>query len=134
MPQAHGSFEVTLTPQVADGHADEMVVARMTLAKVFQGDLVGTGRGQMLAMHTEVEGSAAYVAIERVEGSLHDRRGSFALQHYGVRTRGRDAQLTIAIVPDSGTEQLRGIEGQLAIDIVEDQHHYHLTYSLPDSP
>jgi hypothetical protein len=101
----------------------------MTLDKVFQGDLTGTSKGQMLAAGTPVQGSADYVAIERVEGTLAGRRGTFMLQHYGVMTRGAPA-LTVTVVPDSGTDGLAGLSGKMAIIIEGRKHSYEFEYSV----
>src|SRR5215216_7138250 len=102
--RASGTFEVKLTPQATDAPA----LGRMSIDKQFHGDLEGTSKGEMLAMGTAVEGSAGYVAIERVTGTLHGRSGTFALQHSGTMTRG-EPHLTITVVPDSGTGQLAGL-------------------------
>ncbi|HZF40896.1 MAG TPA: DUF3224 domain-containing protein, partial [Blastocatellia bacterium] len=107
---ARGTFEVKLTPQ----DDKDATLGRMTIDKKFHGDLEGVSKGQMLAASTAVEGSAGYVAIERVSGTLHGLSGSFALQHSGTMTRGA-TQLTITVVPDSGTEQLEGLAGKLTI-------------------
>ena len=101
----------------------------MSLDKKFSGDLEGTSTGQMLAIGTEVEGSAGYVAIERVNGKLDDLNGTFALQHSGIMNRG-SGHLVITVVPDSGTGQLVGLSGSLAINIVEGKHLYEFEYSL----
>ncbi len=86
----------------------------------------------MLAVGTEVDGSAGYVAMEQVTGTLHGRRGTFALQHSGTMTGGAP-QLTITAVPDSGTGQLAGLAGTMTIEIIEGEHLYALTYTLPDA-
>src|SRR5262245_12126423 len=101
--RASGIFEVKLTPLAADDKEDA-TLGRLTIDKVFHGDLVGTSKGQMLTAGTNVQGSAGYVAIEKVRGALKERTGSFVLQHSGVMTRGA-GQLTITVVPDSGTEE-----------------------------
>jgi hypothetical protein len=105
-------------------------LGRMALGKVFSGDLQATGQGEMLTALTGVDGSAGYVALERVTGSLHGRRGSFVLQHHGLTDRGTQ-HLSITIVPDSGTGELTGLTGTLSISIVEGRHHYVLAYELP---
>lgn len=130
---ATGTFEVKMTPQSSVDGVGDPSVGRMALEKQFKGDLEGTGRGQMLAVGTAIDGSAGYVAMERVHGALHGREGSFALQHNGVMNRGTP-QLAITIVPDSGTEGLSGIAGALTIRIADGVHHYDLAYSLPDIP
>ena len=103
----------------------------MTLDKQYHGDLEGTGQGQMLTAGTNVKGSGAYVAIETVTGTLKGRTGTFVLQHSGTMTQNKP-QLTITIVPDSGTGQLAGISGKMTIIIAGDgKHSYDLEYALP---
>ncbi len=106
------------------------MLARMSIDKQFVGDLAATSKGEMLSAGTSVKGSAGYVAIERVVGTLGGRRGSFVLQHNGVMTRGAP-QLTITVVPDSGTGALAGLSGTMAIIIADGKHSYELDYSLP---
>lgn len=125
--QASGSFDVKLTP--ADQGAD-MPVGRMTIEKEFHGDLEGTSKGQMLmAASSSVQGSAGYVAIERVTGTLNGRSGSFCLQHTGVMTRGV-GELTITVLPDSGTDQLVGLSGRMNIIVTDGKHSYEFDYTL----
>jgi hypothetical protein len=104
----------------------------MAIDKQFHGDLEATSKGQMLAAGTEVKGSAGYVAIERVSGTLHGHNGTFALQHSGTMTRGA-FQLSITVVPDSGSGQLVGLAGQFAINIVDGKHFYDFDYTLTDT-
>jgi Protein of unknown function (DUF3224) len=127
--KAHGTFEVTLTPQAPDDNTDESGLGRLSIDKQFQGDLEGTSKGTMLAAGTATEGSAGYVAIERVSGTLQGRGGTFLLQHNGIMARGA-GQLTITVVPDSGTDQLAGLAGTMAIDIVDGKHFYDFAYTL----
>jgi hypothetical protein len=101
----------------------------MSLDKRFFGDLEGTSRGEMLAVGTDVKGSAGYVAMERVSGSLEGRKGTFALQHTGTMARGVPA-LSISVVPDSGTGALAGIRGTMVITIVEKRHDYEFIYAF----
>jgi hypothetical protein len=126
--RAAGTFEVKLTPQEAETGADP-TLGRMTIEKTFQGDLEGASKGQMLTARTAMQGSAGYVAIERVTGSLHGRPGSFTLQHTGTMTRG-EPQLIISVVPDSGSGELEGITGQMAIQIEGGQHSYEFEYTI----
>lgn len=128
---ATGTFEVKMNPQGPEDNVGDPTVARMSLDKQFHGDLEATSKGQMLAAGTDVEGSAGYVALERVNGTLHGHSGTFALQHSGTMTRGA-AQLTITVVPDSGTGELVGIAGKLMINIVDGKHFYDFEYSLVD--
>ncbi len=126
---ARGTFEVKMTPQSPD-EGSSTSIGRMLLDKQFQGDLKGTSKGQMLAISTETQGSAGYVAMEQVTGTLHGRAGSFALQHSGTMDRGTP-QLTITVVPDSGTDQLKGIAGKMMIIIEPGKHSYEFDYTLP---
>ena len=128
MTHAAGTFEVKLAPQAADAGADA-TLGRLSIDKQFHGDLEATSRGQMLTAGTEIEGSAGYVAIERVRGTLHGRRGTFALQHSGTMARGAPS-LTIRVVPDSGTGELTGLSGSMSITIVEGRHSYDFEYAL----
>lgn len=127
---AKGTFEVTLVPQAAEGTGPDAALGRMTIEKTFSGDLSATSRGQMLTASTDVKGSAGYVAIERVTGTLMGRAGSFILQHNGVMTRG-EPRLAITVVPDSGTGQLVGLAGSMAVIIAAAQHSYQFEYTLP---
>lgn len=126
---AKGTFEVKLAPQ-PDEKVGDPTIGRMSLDKVFGGDLEAVGRGQMLGVRTDVEGSAGYVAMERIAGKLHGREGSFALQHSGTMTRGA-MQLSITVVPDSGTGQLAGLAGKMSINIADGKHSYDFEYTLP---
>jgi hypothetical protein len=129
---ASGSFEVKMTPQAADENVGDASIGRMALDKRYHGDLDATGLGQMLAAGTAVQGSAGYVAMERVSGTLGGRRGAFHLQHSGTMTRGAP-ELRISVVPDSATDELEGLTGTLAIRIADGKHFYDFEYSLPDA-
>lgn len=127
--QAKGTFDITMTPQApAEGIAAAQL-GRMTLDKRYQGDLEATSLGEMLAAGTAVDGSAGYVAMERVQGRLHGREGGFVLLHRGVMDRGRP-DLQVQVVPDSGTGDLVGLSGTLTIAIEQGRHHYSLDYRL----
>jgi hypothetical protein len=130
--RATGTFDVKLSPLPPDDESGS-AVGRMSIDKRYHGDLEGTGRGEMLTAMTAVEGSAGYVAIERVEGKLEGRGGAFVLQHSGIMTRGAP-QLTITVVPDSGTGAFAGIAGRLSIEIAGGRHSYVLEYTLPEGP
>jgi len=130
---ASGTFDVKLTPLRQDGAPGDSSLGGMTIAKQYHGDLDAIGRGQMLTAMTPIKGSAGYVAIERVTGTLHGRRGSFVLQHSGTMARGAQ-QLTITVVPDSGTEQLTGLAGKLTIKISEGKHFYNFEYTRAPDP
>ena len=100
---ATGSFDVKITPQKPDNPpAEESKVGRMSIDKQFRGDLEATSKGEMLAVQTDTKGSAGYVAMERVTGTLRGRKGSFILQHTATMDRSKPS-LSITVVPDSGT-------------------------------
>jgi len=129
---ASGSFKVKLTPQKADNPETESAkLGRMAIDKQFQGDLEAASKGEMLSAMTDVKGSAGYVALERVTGTLGGRSGSFVLQHSGTMKRG-EAQLSVTVVPDSATGELAGLAGNLSIQITEGKHSYVFDYTLPD--
>lgn len=125
---ARGTFDVKLTPYPADS-ATGAAIGRMAIAKTFHGDLTGTSVGEMLASMSPVQGSAGYVAFERVTGTLAGKAGSFVLQHSGSMNRGAQS-LTIAVVPDSGTGELVGLAGTMTIRITDGRHDYELEYTL----
>lgn len=133
---ASGAFSVSMLPQAETGFATATppsqgtVLNRLLLDKKYQGDLQASGQGQMLSAVTGTEGSAAYVAIEQVSGSLLGRQGGFVLQHSGCMDRGTQ-QLTITVVPDSGTGGLAGLAGRMQIRISGGQHAYDFDYTLP---
>jgi hypothetical protein len=127
---ALGTFEVKGTPLEPGDKPD--TIGRFVLEKQFHGDLEATSKAQMLTASTAVKGSAAYVAIEQVSGSLHGRSGSFVLQHSGTMTRGGSPQLSVTVVPDSGTDHLVGLAGKMTIIVADGKHSYDLEYTLTD--
>lgn len=131
--RATGPFEVTLKPLETYNQDADAKVGRMSIDKTYEGDLVATGRGEMLTGGSPAEGSAGYVAIERVTGSLGGRSGSFLLQHSGTMTP-EAQQLTITVVPASGTGELEGLSGTMAIEIEDGEHSYVFDYTLPETP
>jgi Protein of unknown function (DUF3224) len=127
---AKGTFEVEMKPQSDAAVRDGVSLGRMSLDKTFEGDLVATGKGEMLTALTPVKGSAGYVAIERVTGSLNGRNGSFVFQHSGSMDGGAQ-QLSITVVPGSGTGELIGISGAFRLEIAGGKHFYEFEYALP---
>ena len=123
---AKGTFDVKLAPQ---NPPFDPSIGRMTIDKQFHGDLEATSKGEMLAHMTEVKGSAGYVALERVTGTLAGRTGSFVLQHTGTMSKG-EQQLSVTVVPDSGTGQLTGLSGKMTIKIEGPKHFYEFEYTL----
>jgi hypothetical protein len=130
---AKGTFDVKLTPQGEDDKRDGATTGRMSADKLYHGDLEGTGKGEMLSALSDIKGSGSYVAIERVSGTLNGRRGTFILDHRGRMTRGAQ-QLEISVVPDSGTGELAGITGKMAITITEGKHFYEFEYTIAGVP
>jgi hypothetical protein len=129
--QAKGTFEPTVTPEGPEDKVEWSTLGRWSLTKKYHGDLEGTSEGQMLAAGTNVKGSAGYVAMERVTGALNGRQGSFVLQHSGTMAHGA-LQLSVIVVPDSGTGELAGIAGTMTIKIeAGGKHFYEFAYSLP---
>ncbi len=126
---ATGAFEVTLLPlDVQPGTPPKL--GRRALDKKYLGDLKASGRGEMLSAFGEVDGSAGYVAIEFITGSLHGKKGTFVVLHHGTMTRGKPL-LSITVVPDSGTDELTGLSGTMDIQIADGKHSYTFDYTLP---
>ena len=132
MHAARGTFTVQMTPAEEPHTHDDVSLPRMKLTKEYTGDLAATAEGQMLTARTPVPESAGYVATERVTGTLAGRAGSFVLQHSGLMSAATQ-DLSIAIVPDSGTGALVGIQGELRILIEDGTHRYELDYELPET-
>ncbi len=128
---ASGPFDVKLTQQASEDTTGGAAIGRLAIDKRYHGDLDATSNGQMLAHRTPVDGSAGYVAMEIVTGSLHGRNGTFLLQHSGTMDRG-EAKLTLTVLPDSGTDQLTGLTGAMGIVIADGKHFYAFDYALPD--
>ena len=120
---ANGSFEIKIVPLEFEGQAEGSKLGRMSIAKTISGDLVATTQGQMLSAMGQVAGSAGYVAIEQVQGTLGGREGSFVLQHSGSMNQGQPS-LTVKVVPDSGTGGLQGLTGEFKISMNDGQHGY----------
>jgi len=127
---ASGPFDVKITPLDPAFKTDDNSLGRMSIDKQYHGDLDATARGEMLTGATPVKGSAVYVAVERVSGTLHGRTGTFLLQHSGLMTQGTP-HLSITVVPDSGTGQLIGLTGTMNVIIADGKHSYEFSYSLP---
>ena len=125
---ARGTFDVKVTQQPQDDSGGGPF-GRLFLDKQFHGDLTATSKGQMLAAGTAIEGSAAYVAFELVTGTLNRKQGSFILQHKGTMRKGV-YEMSVTVVPDSGTGELVGIAGEMKIIIEGRKHSYQLEYTL----
>jgi hypothetical protein len=130
--RASGTFEVKLAPQALEDKSADPTLGRLSIDKQFHGDLEARSKGEMLSAGTAVKGSAGYVAIERVSGTLHGRAGSFVLQHSGTMTRG-DPRVTVTVVPDSGAGELVGLAGSMTINIADGKHSYDFDYTLAET-
>jgi len=126
---ASGTFEVTMSPEPPYDVNEGASIGRVSLKKQFSGDLEASSSAEMIGARSEVKGSAGYVAIERVVGTLAGRAGSFVLQHSGTMTRGK-GQLDVSVVPDSGAGELKGISGKMTIEIVDGRHLYNFEYAI----
>lgn len=133
MMYAKGTFDVTVNPQQPDNpQAEAAGINRLSLDKRFHGALDATSQGEMLAIG-DGSTSGAYVALEKVTGSLDGRRGSFALMHRSGLRGGDPENWSILVVPGSGTGELSGIDGEMEIKIVDAKHYYEFRYTLPDA-
>ena len=129
MTIAKGPFDLTMRPEPPYDVVDGVSLARVRFDKRFHGALDAISDVNMIGARTAVDGSAGYVAIERVTGTLEGKRGTFVLQHTGLMTRG-EPSLSVVVVPDSGTDQLKGLSGRMDIQIVDGKHFYELDYAL----
>jgi hypothetical protein len=129
---AEGTFEVKTSPLQADEAISGTAIGRYALDKQFHGDLEAASKGEMLGAGNPATGTAGYVAIEQVTGTLHGRAGSFALQHFGTMVDNK-FELTVEVVPGSGTDALSGISGTMIIKIVSGKHTYQFDYELPSA-
>ena len=126
MATALGTFEVKLASQPTDAPN----LGRRSIDKRFHGDITGVSVGEMLAIGSPVQGSAGYVAMETVTGSVEGRSGTFSLMHTGLMNRGVPS-LVVQVVPDSGTGELTGLSGTMKILIEGKEHRYEFEYELP---
>lgn len=129
---ATGRFDIKLQPEGLSPVAEATGLGRFSLDKQFSGDLQATSQGEMLSFHSTTAGSAGYVAMEHVQGSLHGRSGSFVLQHSASMAQGESTQ-SISVVPDSATDALQGLRGSMQITIDNGQHSYRFVYQLPEA-
>ena len=130
--QAKGTFEVKRSMEPACEMGDGVQAGHFRFDKTFAGPLDATSVVHMLAVGSPQSGSAGYVAVERIKGTLEGRSGTFFCQHSGVMDRG-EATLALSVVPDSGTDALAGLHGKMAIDIVDGQHFYTFDYGFRDA-
>lgn len=130
---ATGPFDVKINPLDPYNKDDGAGLSRMSIDKRFHGDLDATSKGEMLATMDPVKQSGAYVAIERVTGTLGGRKGSFVLQHSSTMSRGQPRQ-NISVAPDSGTDELAGLRGSMIVNIAAGgAHAYDFDYAFDDA-
>lgn len=129
--QARGTFEVKVAPLPKDEKVPGVAVGRMSIDKVWSGDIVGTSKGEMMTASGEVKGSAGYVAVEVMKVEVGGRRGTFTLMHHATMKKDADFKMLINVIPDSGTGDLTGISGVLTISIEPGKHSYVFDYALP---
>ncbi|MBK5257117.1 MAG: DUF3224 domain-containing protein [Vicinamibacteria bacterium] len=130
--QANGTFTVKVQPLPEDEKVPGVKVGRLSIDKVWMGDIVGTSKGEMMTGGTEVKGSAGYVAIETMIVSVKGRQGTFTLMHHATMKQGGDFKMLINVIPDSGTGQLVGLAGALTIIIEDGKHSYTFDYTVPE--
>ena len=127
-----GKFDVKLQPLQPYSQGDNGInFGRMSINKNFDGELSAVSKGEMVSAMTPVKGSAGYVAVEQVIGTLSGKKGSFVLQHFGAIDKGKN-YLNIEVVPDSGTDELKGISGKMNIRIKEGEHFYDFEYQITE--
>ncbi len=129
--QATGTFEVKVKPLPEDVKVPGVVVGRMSIDKVWSGDMVGTSMGEMVTAGGEVKGSGGYVAVEMMKVSIKGRSGTFTLMHHATMKANADFKMLINVIPDSGTGELTGLAGVLTIIIEPGKHSYVFDYTLP---
>ena len=125
MPKAEGTFIVNLAPQASDERPGAGFLGRLLIEKSFSGGFTGKSVGQMLSARSDEEGSAGYVAIEMVTGTLDGRTGSFMLQHSGHANRG-ETRLRVNVIADSGKDELTGLRGEMQINVAPDGTHFYV--------
>ncbi|GAB6195090.1 DUF3224 domain-containing protein [Lysobacter xanthus] len=130
MPIVQGRFHVQRTPQGALDLGDGAQAMHLRFDKTFEGRLEATSVVHMMAVGTGVEGSAGYVAVERLDARLDGRAGRFSMMHFGVMDRGMPS-LRLEVVPDSADGELLGLRGTMRIDITDGAHFYTFDYTLP---
>ena len=125
-----GEFEIKLSPlEMSLQGQNDINLGRMAIDKTFLDDLSASSKGEMLSARTSVDGSAAYVAIEQVVGTLSGKTGSFVLQHFGTM-QAKNSRLILEVAPDSATGELEGLSGKTEIIIKDGKHFYNFDYYL----
>jgi hypothetical protein len=130
MTTLRGPIKVSTDSEPPFHEQDGVVLNRNVVRKTFSGPATGTSEAQMIAARTPDPGSAAYVAMELFTGMLDGRQGTFVMQHNGIVANGKP-ELSVVIIPGTGTGQLAGITGTLTIDNTAGDHSYVFEYELP---
>lgn len=120
-------FTVSMAPQSALMPG----TGRFELTKEWTGAIRGTSTGVMLSAGDPATGSAGYVALETVTGSLDGRAGTFALAQFGTMLD-ENMALRYEVVPGSGTVDLIGLAGSIEIVAADEVHDVVVRYSLPE--
>jgi Protein of unknown function (DUF3224) len=131
---AKGSFDVKMIPAELTDFEKANDIIRFTSDKTWHGDFEGVSHIEMITGSTASTGSMAYVAIERMTGKLNGRQGSFTFLHRATMMKGAASagELSVTVVPNSGTGELTGLTGSLKIDIdAQGKHTWTFDYSLP---
>ncbi|WP_093802482.1 DUF3224 domain-containing protein [Streptomyces sp. Wb2n-11] len=129
---AAGTFELVWDEKPPYSDEEGTQLSKVVVTKTFTGDIQGTSVTELIKAMTSEPTSAGYVAVERLTGTVHGRKGTFVLQHSAISTRG-EGDLNIVIVPDSGTGELSTISGKLNVVVADGTHSYTLEYDLGDS-
>jgi hypothetical protein len=131
--RATSTFTIDTWDAMPYDERDGITLSRTRVTKTFHGDLEGRSTAELLMAVTAVEGSAAYVGFERIEGKVGGRSGSFVLHHNATGARGAQSA-SWTIMPDSGTGELAGIGGEARIEIAPDGgHSLILDYDLSEA-
>jgi hypothetical protein len=129
MATIKGKFESKASPLESTETEKRIGAIRMMFEKRFSGALEATSVVVMSGIMNKELGSGGYIALERIDGILEGRKGTFCLQHSSVMKRGKPSQ-TILVVPDSGTDELVGLSGNMTIDVTNGDHFFTFDYSL----
>ena len=104
-------------------------LTRATVTKSYTGDIDGQAQVEYLMMYRS-DGSAAFVGLERFDGRIGDKTGTFVLQRTGVFEDGL-AKESYSVIPGSGTAELQGLVGEGRSAVGHGMEHpFTLSYAL----
>ena len=119
--RATGRIEVkTYEPRTyeeVDGGPD---LVEIHVTETFSGDIEGEGVVRFLQA-VRKDGSASFVGVERVTGSVGGRKGTFLLQDEGT-LEGSTVKGEWFVIPGSGTGDLSGLRGEGGFEAELGQH------------